>query len=151
VDVAEQALASGNRYGTMYPPLLILGGLLHDAGKADEYDFDAARRRFVLTNRGKLVGHKQTVIEWIAAARAEHRVVIADAHYLTLIHMLTAMRGVPDWTGIRKPQALEADALSMADRLSGKGDLHRQMAPSKAGFGGYHDHLDGAPWVVGRK
>jgi len=148
VEVAEQAIATGVVHQTAFPPVLILGGLLHDAGKADEYRFDAAHHRFSLSERGALIGHKHTVLEWIAAARAQHRVILPDAHYLALIHVLTAARGAPKWLGLREPRSLDATILSMADRLSGEGDLHRQFAPPQEGFGAYHPHLGGRPYVV---
>jgi 3'-5' exoribonuclease len=148
VEVAEQALAVGVVHQTAFPPVLILGGLLHDAGKADEYDFDRVRQRFSLSARGTLIGHRHTVLEWVAAARAQHRVLLPDAHYLALVHVLTAARGAPKWLGMREPKSLDATILSMADRLSGEGDLHRRFAPAQEGFGGYHAHLGGRPYVA---
>lgn len=148
VEVAEQALASGVRFGTAFPPVLILGGLLHDAGKADEYDFDRVRQSFSLSARGTLVGHKHTVLEWIAAARAQFGVIVPEAHYLALVHALTAAKGAPDWLGLREPRSLDATILSMADRLSGQGNLHQQMAPADSGFGGFHPHLGRRTYVT---
>jgi 3'-5' exoribonuclease len=54
-----------------------------------------------------------------------------------------------EWLGIREPVSLEATILSAADRLSGQADLVSRMAPEEAGFGGYHKHLKGRPYVVG--
>ena len=149
VEVAEQALLSGAPYGTTFPPVLVLGGLLHDAGKADEYEYDAAMKAVRMSERGELIGHKHTVLEWIAAAQAQSRLPLSGRQYLALLHALTAAKGAPDWLGLREPRSLEATILSMADRLSGQGDLHRQVAPEQGGFGCYHKHLGNRPYVAG--
>ena len=148
VEVAEQALALGREKPTSFAPVLIIGGLLHDAGKADEYRYDHARRCFEMSPRGALIGHKNTLLEWIAAAMARDRIILPEAHYLALVHALTAAKGAPVWLGLREPLSLDATLLSMADRLSGQGDLHLRMAPAQDGFGRYHRHLGGRPYVV---
>jgi 3'-5' exoribonuclease len=86
-----------------------------------------------MTERGTLLGHKHTVLEWIAAARAQHRVIVPEAHYLALLHAITAAKGAPDWLGLREPLSLDAHILSMVDRLSGQADLVARNAPHKAG------------------
>ncbi|MCX7176022.1 MAG: HD domain-containing protein [Proteobacteria bacterium] len=148
IEVAERALSLARDYEGTFAPVLILGGLLHDAGKADEYVFDHRRQVFSMSERGALIGHRYTVLEWIAAARAKHRVIVPEAHYLALLHALTAAKGAPEWLGIRQPMSMDATILSMADRLSGHGDLHAQLAPDESGFGRYHRHLGGRPYVV---
>jgi 3'-5' exoribonuclease len=70
VEVAERALALAAGDPVVCEEALILGALLHDAGKADEYRL--ANRRLVLSDRGRLIGHRTTVIEWIAAACTKH-------------------------------------------------------------------------------
>lgn len=148
IEVAETALRLVDIHRRVCMPVLILGALLHDAGKADEYRY-AGGNRFDMSSRGALLGHKLTVVEWIAAARARHRVVLPEAHYLSLLHALTAVKGAPDWVGMRQPQSMEASILSMADRLSGQHDLFERHAPAVEGFGRYHKHLRGRPFVVG--
>lgn len=148
VEVAETALRLAESHRMAFWPVLILGALLHDAGKADEYRY-AGGNRFDMSPRGVLLGHRLTVVEWIAAARAQHRITLPDAHYLSLLHALTAVKGAPDWMGLREPQSLEASILSMADRLSGQHDLVERCAPETDGFGRYHKHLRGRPFVVG--
>lgn len=149
VEVAEQALVNGAPFETTFPPVLIMAGLLHDAGKADEYVFNASGKAYRLSERGQLIGHKHTVLEWIAAAKAEHKIIIAESHYLSLIHALTAAKGAPEYLGLREPRSLEASILSKVDRLSGEGDLHRQVATKGNGFGQYHSHLGGRPFSCG--
>lgn len=148
VEVAERALSLAHDYEGTFVPVLILGGLLHDAGKADEYCFDFKRHAYEMSERGALVGHKNTILEWIAAAMARHRIILPEAHYLALVHALTAAKGAPEWLGIRPPMSMDATILSMADRLSGHSDLHAKLAPEGDGFGRYHRHLGGRPYVV---
>jgi 3'-5' exoribonuclease len=147
VETAEQALGLSGENAQVYRPILLAAALLHDIGKADEYRYDRSRRAFTLSDRGALVGHRHTVLEWIAAARESNRILLPEAHYLSLLHALTSAKGA-EWLGIREPASLEASILSMADRHSGHMDLVSRMAPRKAGFGRYHKHLKNRPYVV---
>jgi 3'-5' exoribonuclease len=147
IETAEQALGLSGENAQVYRPVLLAAALLHDIGKADEYRYDRSRRTFTLSDRGALVGHRHTVLEWIAAAREGNRVRLPEAHYLALLHALTSAKGA-EWLGIREPASLEASILSMADRHSGHMDLVSRMAPRKAGFGRYHRHLKNRPYVV---
>lgn len=146
VEVAERALDIATREPRVHHGVLVMAALLHDAGKADEYRLGF--NRLELSDRGRLIGHKTTVLEWIAVARAMHRVILPEEHYLGLIHVLTSARGAPAWLGLREPQSLEASIVSMADRLSGQSDLVEQHAPRRSGFGRYHPHLKGSPFVL---
>ncbi len=148
VEVAEQALQQGCGREVIFPPLLSLGGLLHDAGKADEYRYDRGMQSFVLSERGQLIGHKHTLLEWLATARARHRVILPEAHYLAMLHVLTAVKGAPDWLGMRVPRRLEAIILARVDGLSGDADLFGRCMPTKRGFGCYHPHLGIKPFAI---
>lgn len=141
VEVAEHAWNISQRVRVANDPLLIAAGLLHDAAKADEYRYDRSRRSFYLSDRGELIGHRDSLIEWIAAARDYGNVGIAEDMYLTLLHTINATKG-PAWLGLRDPRCIEADILSMADRISvgeetysefsqgrGKGGLGRFLPP----------------------
>ncbi|WP_242569259.1 hypothetical protein [Rhodocyclus gracilis] len=139
----------GQGQALVHAPILALGGLIHDAGKADDYRYDPVTRHYRLSARGSLIGHRDTLQQWIAAAMAMHRVNLPETQYLGFIHALTAAKGAPPWLGLREPRSLEATILSMADRLSGEVDLYGQLAPETAGFGRYHPQLRGRAFVVG--
>ncbi|KIN92018.1 HD domain-containing protein [Thauera sp. SWB20] len=147
LEVAEQALRMAQGQPLACPEVLLMAALLHDAGKADEYRLGYSGLE--LTTRGKLVGHRNTIIEWIAAAIAHARIALPESHYLGLIHALTSARGAPDWLGLREPCTLDAVLLSAADRLSGQIELMARHSPAEAGFGRFHPHLRGRPYVVG--
>lgn len=149
VEVAERALRMGDGQELANPSILAFGGLIHDAGKADEYRFDHVRNRFAMSDRGALIGHRETLQQWIAASMATHRVILPEAHYLGLIHALTAAKGAPAWLGLREPRSIEATILSMADRLSGEEELYQRLAPAEGGFGRYHKQLQYRPFVTG--
>ena len=150
IEVAERARDLGLDCPLANTPLLVAGGLLHDAAKAAEYRYDRRGRRFRLSDRGQLVGHRDTLIEWLAVARHAAGVSIDEATWLGLLHMLNAVRGAPGWLGLREPRSLEAELLAMADRLSGHQDLHQRCRPNagKGGFGGYHAHLGHRTYVT---
>lgn len=128
-------------------PVLLTAALLHDAGKADEYRMNPKRQKLEMSPRGMLIGHRHTILEWVAVAREKHRVILPEAHYIGLIHVLTAAKGA-EWLGIRNPLSVEAPILSAADRLSGHVELVSAARPDASGFGAYHPHLKGRPFVL---
>lgn len=146
IEVADRALDLATREHRVHLGVLIMAALLHDAGKADEYRPGAGR--LTLSDRGKLIGHRLTVLEWVAAARERHRVILPEAHYLALAHALTSAKGAPAWLGLREPQSLEAILLSAADRISGQSNLMARHAPREEGFGRYHPHLGVRPYML---
>ena len=148
VDVAELAARVAQGYDTVCQPIVTLASLLHDAGKAEEYCYDHRRQIYEMSPRGALLGHKVTVLEWIAEARTRYQVALPETHYLALLHALTSVKGAAAWMGLREPVSLEASILSMADRVSGQGELIGRLAPEGDGFGRFHNHLKGRPYVV---
>ena len=147
IEVAELALALAERNNCASTPIVVLAALTHDAAKADEYRFNRSRRRFELSDEGVLVGHRDRLQLWIASAIARYNLVLPEVQELGLIHALTAAKGAPAHLGLREPRSLEATILSTADRLSGEGEMVSRHANPKAGFGRYHRHLKGRPFV----
>lgn len=148
IEVANGALNLAEQRNFINIPVLVIAALLHDAGKADEYNFNYERRLFQISTRGALIGHKVSIVEWIATAIAQHQITIPENELLSLIHALTAAKGAPEWVGIREPVSPEANLLSIADRLSGTDDLFKQTATTQKGFGKYHKHLKGRPFIA---
>ena len=125
----------------------VLSAFLHDAGKADEY-FLNNKGGWYLTERGKLLGHKTTVVEWIAAAVSKWNIELPQDHYTGLIHIFTAIPNAPDWMGLREPAMHESFLLSICDRLSGREDLVKHTSIKDGGFGKSHRHLKTAIFQV---
>ena len=148
LEVTHNALVLSKNRETVCPHVLATAALLHDAGKADEYQFNHQRNCFEISTRGVLLGHKLSIVEWISAAVAQYQIPIPDNELLSLLHALTAAKGAPNWIGIREPVSPEANLLSIADRLSGQDDLFKQTMTSTKGFGRYHKHLRGRPFLV---
>lgn len=78
--------------------LSILAGFLHNAGKADEYRI-SPNGDWKLTDRGKLLGHKVTAIEWVAQARAKWNLLLPEEHYMVLLHSLACSTFAPELMG----------------------------------------------------
>lgn len=149
VEVADLALLQGCGREAVLPQLMALTALLHDAGKADEYRYDHGRRGYVLSERGELIGHRQTLLEWLATARAQHRVLVPEAYYLALLHVMTAVKGAPDWLGLRIPRRLEAVILAKADSISSEADLFSRNAAGDGRAAQFHPHLGVRPYEIG--
>lgn len=125
----------------------ILAALLHDSGKSDEY-IATNHGSWYMSERGKLLGHKITALEWISAATAKWNIQLPKDHYEGLLHVLTAAPNAPEWLGIRQPALPEAHLLSIADRLSGSDDLMHKTVNISGGFGQSHKHLKSPPFLV---
>jgi 3'-5' exoribonuclease len=125
----------------------VLAAFLHDSGKADEY-VPNGKGGWDLTDRGKLLGHKVSAVEWIVSAVTQWRILLPKDHYVGLLHILTAVPHAPDWMGMRAPVTPESLLLSMADRLSGHDSLMTQTVSPHGGFGRYHKHLKSSPFTV---
>lgn len=149
IEVAEHALSLAATNKLASTPIVLLGALIHDAAKADEYRFDHARGCYEMTEQGILVGHRDRLQHWIAAAMAKHDIVLPELHCLGLLHTLTAAKGAPAHLGLREPLSIEATILSAADRVSGQTDLYSRLSGGGTGFGEYHRHLHGRPFVTG--
>jgi len=125
----------------------VLAAMLHDAGKADEYTPNG-KGGWDLTDRGRLLGHKVSAVEWIISAVTRWHIQLPLDHYEGLLHIMTAIPHAPDWMGIRAHVTPESLLLSMADRLSGHDDLMMQTVNLDGGFGRYHKHLKYSPFAV---
>lgn len=100
-----------------------------------------------MTDRGKLVGHRHTVLEWIATAIAINNIVLPEQQLLRLLHALTPAANA-EWLGIRPPIIPEATLLTMAGRLSGESSMTAQLANQSGGWGTRHPNQKGKPLTL---
>ena len=122
--------------------LAVAAAILHDLGKALEYDAKPSGE-WRMSLRGKLIGHKLTGYEYVAAAVRECN--LAPERALSLLHCLSATNA-PTYVGMRSPACVEAQIVSMADRLSGQANLFSQLRVPGAFMGRRHKHLIEQPF-----
>ena len=91
VEVAERAAALGRETLPAAVPLLIAGGLLHDAGKADAFRFDQDSQAFRFSQLGQLLGPRALAIEWVVTARLLGAQDLRETAYLTLLNILRTL------------------------------------------------------------
>lgn len=140
IEVVEQVIQFCSTRTYINRDLAILTALLHDAGKAVEYQtkYDGSLK---LSDRGRLLGHKFTAIEWVIEAVAKYDIQLPNNDYMLLLHNLSAVANAPFWMGLRNPATPEARFLSFADQISGFDDLAQQTNKRQSGWGNYHEHL----------
>lgn len=146
VEVVQTIQSLAGQFPLAHLGVAMAAGFLHDAGKAVEYN-PWNNGQWGLTDRGRLVGHRHTVLEWIAVAMATNRITIPEQQYLSLVHALSCGKGA-EWLGIREPSTPEATLLSMADRLSGEKSLLDQCANNKGGWGQKLPHRRVQPFTI---
>lgn len=122
VETAEEGLNLAEGLPNVSRSVLITAALLHDVGKADNFQRKADGEGYTYSARGALVGHHYTILEWLAVARSCDGVVIPDDSYLALIHALTATYGTVELS-LRLPRTIEASLLAVADRISSNAEL----------------------------
>lgn len=144
LEVAEHAQRISIDMPGVSQPVLILAGLIHDAGKADEYRWN--KGYWQRTEAGNLVGHKDLLKSWMGAVFDRQRGLLPEQWRHGLWHVLFSAKNAPAYLDIRESCMLEADILSMADRLSGSLDLHMRVGNPTGGFGSRHEHLRARPF-----
>lgn len=147
VEVAEEMRKQCRTRSFTSINLGVLAAFLHDSGKADEYELNS-KGGWYLTDRGKLLGHKVTIVEWIVAAVAKWDITLPENHYVGLLHIFTSAANAPEWLGIREPALHESFLLSLCDRLSGRDDLIKQTKSEMSGFGRSHRHLKASVFTL---
>jgi 3'-5' exoribonuclease len=151
VETGEAACALLPRYPTAHPDISLFAALMHDVGKAVEYEPNSSGG-WKMTDQGKLNGHKQIVGDWLSVANSRLRLGIPPEHYDSMRHAIGSTKGVKLESGYREPRTPEARLVSLADQTSGSNDLFNRQARKEPGWGEAHPHLGGMePYlVVGR-
>lgn len=119
VALAEEALRLAEGLPDVARGVLIAAALLHDAGKTDGVRLAADGSGLKPSERSLWIGPGETLLEWLAVART--RVIVPDARYYRLVHVLIALQ--------RSPQpsfAIEAAILHAARRFIDRPERERQ-------------------------
>lgn len=124
LSMAHIAYQMAEHYPFVDQDLLLAGVLLHDMGKALEYDVNQA---FAFSDDGRLVGHIVRAIVMIeqAAAQLPH---FPEEALRQLVHLVAAHHGTHEWGSPVTPKTLEAILLHQIDLLDSR-------------VQGYFDHL----------
>jgi len=134
LSMARIASFLADYYPYVNKDLLIAGTLLHDLGKALEYDTKAS---FEFSDDGRLVGHivRSIVIVEKAAAQVD---AISDAELRQLVHLIASHHGTMEWGSPVVPKTLEAVLLHQLDLLDSR---------VQGFFDHLHDDTAGERWT----
>lgn len=116
LSMATLALTMADHYPYVDRDLLLAGTLLHDAGKALEYDISNG---FEFSDDGRLVGHIVRAITMVESAAAE----IDDfppEKLRHLVHLIASHHGKEEWGSPVVPKTLEAVILHQLDLLDSR-------------------------------
>jgi len=115
VETAEIASAMAAQSPELDRDLLVTIALVHDSGKALEYERSRSGR-WSMSHCGRQIGHKISGIRLasLAMSNCPH---MSPERKESLLHMLSCSYG-PAWAGLRAPRIREAHVFSAIDRLS---------------------------------
>lgn len=125
LSMARLAVIVAGHYAYVDRDLLLTGVLLHDAGKATEYDISDG---FTFSDDGRLVGHIVRAITMVEGAAAE----LPDfppEKLRHLVHLIASHHGTQEWGSPVVPKTLEAVLLHQLDLLDSR-------------VQGFFDHLE---------
>jgi 3'-5' exoribonuclease len=146
VEVAEIADGLVEHFPRIHRDVVLLAALLHDAGKAMEYECTPDGRHTRLTDRGQLVGHKITTVQLLTIAFYETQ-VLPEPERLAIVHAITACHA-PDFAGLRTPRSAEVMLLSSADGISSQANFLGGLASPNNGWGKRHRALRGQVFTL---
>ncbi|MCA9973632.1 MAG: HD domain-containing protein [Anaerolineales bacterium] len=131
LSMARLARVLARHYPQVNEDLLVSGVLLHDMGKAFEYNLQGG---FEITEDGRLVGHILRALLLVDRAAIEIGFPETELQHLT--HLIASHHGTQEWGSPTVPKTLEAILLHQVDLLDSR-------------VQGYFDHikndnLDGA-------
>jgi 3'-5' exoribonuclease len=132
IEVAERAQMLAADDPLAFRPLVILGGLLHDAGKADRYQLHPDRDCFTEINHGCRVSHRAMVLDWLSDACAVIPLGLPADHERALFRLLMLVSSRPIWDPMDEVDvpSRETRLVECADRWSMSRGAIRRVAPA---------------------
>lgn len=116
LSMAQIARYLAGHYDYVNLDLLLAGTLLHDAGKALEYDVADG---FSFSDDGRLVGHIVRAVAMVEKAAAELGTIPAG-ELRPLVHLIASHHGTLEWGSPVVPKTLEAILLHQIDLLDSR-------------------------------
>lgn len=105
--------------------LLLAGTLLHDFGKAAEFELSEYGLVTDYSVRGKLLGHLTMGAEEIGAVGKE--LSLPDEKIMLLQHLILSHHGEPEYGAAVRPQCAESELLSMIDMMDSRMEIYREI------------------------
>ncbi|MCX7258594.1 MAG: HD domain-containing protein [Polaromonas sp.] len=127
--------------------VLIVAALMHDLGKAQEYE--AGWYGTKMSPLGRLVGHKSSGFGMVWGP-LHSTPGIGECQRLAILNSLSSSENAAA-KEVRGPASFEALIVNRSDQLSAAGDLFRAShaaSGAEAGFGRRHDHQRETPYHV---
>lgn len=104
--------------------LLLAGTLLHDFGKAAEFDFSDLGLVTDYSIKGKLLGHLTMGAEEVG--EVGKALELPTEKIVLLQHMILSHHGEPEFGAAVRPQCAESDLLSMIDLIDSRMEIYRE-------------------------
>ena len=116
LEVAKTAQALASVYPNIDKDLLMVGAILHDMGKIEEFTWET---RIEYTLAGNLIGHLVSGAMMIRTA-AETLEGFDPLLSIAIQHMILSHHGEKEWGSPKRPKSVEAMVLHYADNISAK-------------------------------
>ncbi|MCP4363192.1 MAG: HD domain-containing protein [Chloroflexi bacterium] len=116
LSMANIADQMADHYPYVNRDLLVTGTLVHDMGKAIEYDLEGG---FSFSDDGRLVGHIVRAVVMVEQA-AQTLETISEDDLRELVHLITSHHGTHEWGSPTVPKTLEAILLHQIDLLDSR-------------------------------
>lgn len=104
--------------------LLLAGTFLHDLGKTREFSFSPLGLVTDYSAEGQLLGH--LVLGAQEAAETAKALGVPEEKSILLQHLILSHHGEPEFGAAVVPQCLEAELLSLIDRVDSRVEIYRE-------------------------